>query len=295
MQAATLTRARAAVLRDVVALTKPRVTLMVLFTAAGGMWLAPDSLPTPVIAIMLLTTMAVVSAANSLNCWLERDTDRLMQRTMKRPLPARRLRPRVALVLGAVLGCTSVPILAWMVNPLTGLLGAIALVSYVAIYTPMKRASSLALLVGAVPGALPPLMGWTAATGELDAPGLALFAILFFWQVPHFLAISIYRQHDYDRAGLKTLPSERGIGVAKPQAVLYTGMLLVCSILPYAYQVAGPLYLAVALIVGVYFMAVALSGFRADDDQRWGRRLFLASLVYVTVLFAAILGDGLLA
>ncbi len=223
-------------LRDVIALTKPRITWMVVITAAGGMWLAPEAIGLTRALLMLTTTAAVVGAANALNCWLERDSDRLMARTMNRPLPDGRLEPKIALWLGVALGLTSVPVLTFGVNALTGLLGAIALVSYVAIYTPMKRASSVALLVGAVPGALPPLMGWTAATGSLDAPGLALFAILFFWQIPHFIAIALFRQEDYDRAGLKTLPSELGAEVAKLQAVVYTGLLVVSSLLLYVFR-----------------------------------------------------------
>ncbi|MEM9067315.1 MAG: heme o synthase [Myxococcota bacterium] len=283
------------VVRDVVALTKPRITLMVLVTAAGGMGLAPESLPLGVMLVMLLTTTTVVAAANALNCWLERDSDRLMARTAKRPLPDQRLNPRVALVLGVVLGLVSVPVLTFVVNPLTGLLGAVALVSYVAVYTPMKRASSAALLVGAIPGALPPLMGWTAATGSLDAPGLVLFAILFIWQVPHFLAISIYRQADYDRAGLKTLPSERGVKVALAQSAFYAAMLLAVSTLLYVFRVAGLLYLVSALVLGVGFFASTIQAMRAADPVKGARKSFIASLLYLTLLFAALMVDVLIA
>jgi protoheme IX farnesyltransferase len=273
-------------LRDVIALTKPRITLMVVITAAGGMWLAPNAIELSRALLMLLTTAAVVGAANSLNCWLERDSDRLMARTMKRPLPDGRLEPKIALWLGVVLGLTSVPLLTFGVNALTGLLGAIALVSYVAIYTPMKRASSVALLIGAVPGALPPLMGWTAATGSLDAPGLALFAILFFWQIPHFIAIALFRQEDYDRAGLKTLPSERSPEIAKRQAVLYTGLVVVSSLLLYVFRVAGLLYLVSAILLGVLFFAASLANLRPGTAP--ARKLFVVSLVYLTLLFVAL-------
>ncbi|MBX3246928.1 MAG: heme o synthase [Myxococcales bacterium] len=273
-------------LGDVVALTKPRITLMVVITAAGGMWLAPRAISLFTALVMLATTAAVVAAANALNCWLERDSDRLMQRTMKRPLPDGRLEPKVALWLGVGLGVTSIPLLTFLVNPLTGLLGAIALLSYVAIYTPMKRTSSVALLVGAVPGALPPLMGWTAATESLDPPGLALFAVLFFWQIPHFLAIALFRQDDYDRAGLKTLPSERGVDAAKRQAVLYTGMLVVSSVLLYVFQVAGLLYLVSALLLGFLFFMASIANLRPGTEP--ARKLFVVSLVYLTLLFVAL-------
>lgn len=273
-------------LRDVIALTKPRITWMVVITAAGGMWLAPEAIGLTRALLMLLTTAAVVGAANALNCWLERDSDRLMARTMNRPLPDGRLEPKIALWLGVALGLTSVPVLTFGVNALTGLLGAIALVSYVAIYTPMKRASSVALLVGAVPGALPPLMGWTAATGSLDAPGLALFAILFFWQIPHFIAIALFRQEDYDRAGLKTLPSERGAEVAKLQAVVYTGLLVVSSLLLYVFRVAGMLYLVSAILLGLLFFAAAIANLRPGTAP--ARKLFVVSLLYLTLLFVAL-------
>lgn len=281
-----------ATLRDYVALTKPRITLMVIITAAGGMWLAPNPLPASVVAIMLLTTAMVVGAANTLNMYLERDTDGLMRRTMDRPLPDRRLEPRSALVFGVVLGVVSVPLLWLGVNPLTGLLGAIALVSYVVVYTPLKQISPSALLVGAVPGALPPLMGWTAATGEIGAPGLVLFGILFLWQIPHFIAIALFRKGDYEAAGLKVLPSVRGDRVARYHAVVYSLALLPVSLMLYPLGVAGPIYTVVAFVLGVVFAGVALQGLRASADERWAKRLFFTSLIYLTVLFATLMADA---
>lgn len=279
-------------LRDLIALTKPRITLMVIVTAAGGMYLAPGTLPGLLVATMLLTTAAVVGAANALNCYLERDTDRLMTRTAGRPLPDQRMEPQLALVFGCLLGALSVPLLTFAINPLTGLLGAIALLSYVVVYTPMKQVSPVALLVGAIPGALPPLMGWTAVTNRLDAPGLVLFAILFFWQVPHFIAISIFRQAEYDRAGLKVLPSSRGLDYAKRQALIYTGCLFVVSLMPFPLRVAGPVYLAAALLLGGGFLAVAARGLRAGAKEAWAKQLFVTSLVYLTALFAVLMADA---
>jgi len=279
-------------LRDLVALTKPRITLMVIVTAAGGMYLAPGSLPPALVATMLLTTAAVVGAANALNCYLERDTDRLMSRTATRPLPDDRMEPQLALIFGCALGLVSVPLLTFAINPLTGLLGAIALISYVVIYTPLKQVSPVALLVGAIPGALPPLMGWTAVTNHLDAPGLVLFGVLFFWQVPHFIAISIFRQSEYDRAGLKVLPSVRGIDYAKRQAVLYTACLVVVSLMLFPLRVAGYVYLATAAILGSWFLIVAIRGLRQDAGEAWSKKLFVTSLVYLTVLFAVLMIDA---
>ncbi len=278
-------------LRDLVALTKPRINLMVIITAAGGMWLAPGNLPPSLVFTMLLTTAAVVGAANALNCYLERDTDRLMERTASRPLPDRRMEPGLALVFGCTLGLLSVPILSIAINPLTGLLGAVALVSYVVIYTPMKQYSPVALLVGAIPGAMPPLMGWTAVTNSLDAPGLVLFGVLFLWQIPHFIAISIFRQADYERAGLKVLPSVRGLDYAKRQAFLYTACLVVVSLMLFPLRVAGYFYLATALALGGRFLFVAAQGFSSEAGDAWAKKLFFTSLIYLTVLFSVLMLD----
>ena len=280
-------------MRDLVALTKPRITMMVLVTAAGGMWLAPGSLDVVSMVVMLTTTGMVVGAANTLNCYLERDSDRLMARTAGRPLPDRRLEPSWALTLGVVMSLFAVPTLIVAVNVVTGLLGLLALVSYVAIYTPMKQYTPAALFVGALPGALPPLMGWTAVTGRVDTPGLVLFGILFLWQIPHFIAISIFRQEEYERAGLKVLPSVRGIRSAKRQAALYAGALWVVSLLLVPYGLAGTIYLAAALVLGGHFFWIALRGFSAEDDDVWAKKLFVASLFYLTALFAALIFDAL--
>jgi len=279
--------------RDMLALTKPRITLMVLVTTAGGMWLAPGEVGLASIAVMLLTTGMVVGAANTLNCYLERDSDRLMARTASRPLPDRRLEPSWALTLGVLMGLFAVPTLTFAVNPTTGLLGLIALVSYVAIYTPMKQYTPAALFVGALPGALPPLMGWTALTGRIEAPGLVLFAVLFLWQIPHFIAISIFRQEEYERAGLKVLPSVRGIKAAKRQAAFYTGALWAVSLLLVPYGLAGPIYLTSALVFGAYFFWMALRGFEAEDSKLWAKKFFVASLIYLTALFAGLIIDAI--
>jgi protoheme IX farnesyltransferase len=279
--------------RDLIALTKPRITLMVLVTAAGGMWLAPGSLDVTSMAVMLLTTGMVVGAANTLNCYLERDSDRLMARTANRPLPDRRLEPSWALVLGVLMGLFAVPTLTIAVNPVTGLLGLIALISYVAIYTPMKQYTPAALFVGALPGALPPLMGWTAVTGSIDVPGLVLFGVLFFWQIPHFIAISIFRQEEYERAGLKVLPSVRGIRSAKVQSAIYAAALWAVSLLLVPYGPAGAIYLVTAVVLGGYFFWMALRGFKAEDSNAWAKKFFVASLIYLTTLFAALIIDAL--
>ncbi|MEZ4468518.1 MAG: protoheme IX farnesyltransferase [bacterium] len=170
--------------RDLLALAKPSVTMLVVITTAGGLWLAPGSLSWAALFATLAGTVLVVAAANTLNCWWERESDKHMARTKGRPLPAGRMRPATALALGIGLSLVSVPLLTALVNPLTGMLAAIALFSYVLVYTPMKQHSPHAVIVGAIPGAMPPLMGWTAVTGQIDLAGLILFGVLFIWQIP---------------------------------------------------------------------------------------------------------------
>lgn len=282
--------------RDLVSLTKPRITLMVLITTGGGLWLAPGALAPLAVAATLLGTALVVSSANALNCWMERDLDRHMARTKNRPLPAGRLDARTALMFGLALGAFAVPLLVLAVNPLTGLLAAIALVSYVWIYTPMKQRSPAALLVGSIPGAMPPLMGWTAATGSLEAPGIVLFGILFLWQLPHFLAIAMFRQEEYTKAGIRVMPAVRGVARTRLHAALYAGALVPVSLLLVPLGIAGTLYLAVVGVAGALFAALCIAGlFRSIVAQhganRWARAVFLASLAYLPLLFAALAID----
>ena len=196
---------RLAPVADLVALVKPTIMMMALLTAAGAMSLAPGAIEPGRALWLIAGTALIVGSANTLNMYLERDIDCLMARTRRRPLPMHRLTPRTALVFGALQGALSLPVLA-RVNLVTAALGLIALVLYVGVYTPMKQRSHWATWIGAIPGAMPALMGWTAATGRIELGGLAVFGVLLFWQIPHFHAIALYRQRDYDAAGLKTFP-----------------------------------------------------------------------------------------
>jgi protoheme IX farnesyltransferase len=279
--------------RELWALTKPRITLMVVITAAGGMWLAPGAI-TPVSLVAALSALAlVVGGANALNCWLERDVDALMARTASRPLPARRLAPRPALLFGLGLGAVSIPALWLLVNPLTALLGAASLVLYVCVYTPMKQITPSALLVGAIPGAMPPLMGWTAVTDRVELPGLVLFGILFLWQLPHFIAISIVRQDDYERAGLKVLPSVRGERASRAHAFGWALLLVPVTVLPTLVGVAGWGYFTVGLGAALAYVTAAAAGLVAPaGETRWAKRLFLVSLAYLPIVFAALMIDA---
>lgn len=275
---------------DLVALVKPRIMIMALLTAAGAMSVAPGDAPQARAIWLVIGTALIVGAANTLNMWLERDIDCLMARTRNRPLPQHRLQPRTALVFGALQGALSLPALA-MVNLLTAALGLFALVLYVGVYTPMKQRSHWATWVGAVPGALPALMGSTAATGRIDVPGLAVFAVLFFWQIPHFHAIALYRQRDYDAAGLKTLPGEHGVAAARRHIVAYLAVQVAVSLTLFPLGVAGPVYLATAVVLGAAVLVQAARGLRGGT-ARWARNVFLGSIVYLPVLFAVMVLDG---
>jgi len=277
--------------RDVIALSKPRITLMVLLTAAGGIWLAPAYASRITVAFALAGTALIVAGANALNMYIERDIDGLMKRTKNRPLPSGRMAPRVALVFGVVCSVTAVPLLAFGVNTTTALLAVLANLLYVLAYTPLKQRSHWALQVGAVPGAIPPLLGWTAATGRVDWGGLVLFAILFFWQIAHFHAIALFRKLEYGRAGLVVLPNVEGDEAARHSIVRHAGALVSASFLLVPLHIAHGIYLAAAIVLGAGFVAVALRGLRRDATARWSRAAFGASLVYLMGLFAAVAID----
>jgi protoheme IX farnesyltransferase len=284
------TRARRSTLaRDLVALTKPRITVIVLATGAAGLVVAPGSVARSTAWISLLATALIVASANALNMWWERDVDGLMSRTRKRPLPAGRMAADVALAFGLFLGVVSTPVL-FAINVATGILGLVALVTYVAIYTPMKRHTWLALLVGAVPGAMPPLMGWTTVTGRLDAGGLLLFAILFLWQVPHFGAIALFRKDDYARAGLQVLSVQHGDRASRIVMFLFAVALVATTLLAQPLHVAGAAYTVVAAVLGAGFVGLTVRRGRATLDS-WAKRVFAYSIVYLVVLLVALLLD----
>src|SRR6185436_19966678 len=219
----------------------------------------------------LIGTALLVAASNALNMYMERDADALMDRTRDRPLPRAIVSPEAALAFGAGLTCVGIALVFLGSNLLTGLLGMLAVSGYVAVYTPLKRVSGAAVFVGAIPGALPPLMGWTAVTGHLDAPGLALFAVLFLWQIPHFLAIAIYRGADYARAGFKVLPLTVSARVTRATMLAFSVLLVAVTIALEPLHVAGPRYALVAALLGAIFIGWAAAGFRRAAESRWAR------------------------
>jgi protoheme IX farnesyltransferase len=282
------TRSLQAVAADVLSLTKPRLSSLVMFTAAGGLWLSGAEFDALRWSLVMLGTWGTVGAANALNCWFERESDKYMARTANRPLPAGRMDPAHALTFGLVMALVSLPLLAVTANLLTAVLGATALVSYVLVYTPLKPRTGWAMLAGSLPGALPPLMGWTAGTNALGAGGLALFAILFLWQLPHFLAISLYRKNEYRAAGLASVAISSGDDAARIWSAIFSAMLLVSAAGPYFAGVAGAAYLGVSLFLSGLFLAYAIYGAMTRAGPKWARQYFLSSLLYLVGVFVAL-------
>jgi protoheme IX farnesyltransferase len=243
------------------------------------------------LTFLVLGTALVASGAAALNQLLERDYDAKMRRTANRPLPSGRLQPATVMIFGGVCAVAGIIYLALLVNPLTSVIGAVSLVSYLFIYTPLKRVTWLNTAIGAIPGALPPLMGWTAAHGELSRGGWALFAILFFWQLPHFLAIAWIYREEYAKAGFVMLPviDPEGERTAR-QAVSHTLGLLPISLCPFLFHLTGPIYLLGALALGLAFVWFAMQFARELTVAR-ARQLFYVSITYLPLLLILMVWD----
>ena len=273
------------------ALTKPRLNFLTVATSLAGYFVAPAGLPDrgafwPYAAGVYL----LAAGAATLNMWLERDVDALMRRTRDRPLPSGRLKEAPVFWAGLALTVAALAILALATNRLTAALGLLLWVSYLLIYTPMKRLSSLAILAGAVPGALPPVMGWTAAGGAIDHAAGALFLLMFVWQVPHFLSIAALYGDDYQNAGLKVLGHEAGTAAAGRQMVLYAALMVPVSFWCYKVGLAGPRFAAVGVFLSLAFTLFAVRAAQKPGRES-ARALLLASVTYLPLLFAAMLAD----
>ncbi len=276
------------ILRGLVELSKPGVSRLVMVTTACGALAAPGHTDVTRLVFALVGTALVVAGANALNMLLERDTDAFMTRTQNRPLPTGRLRPDDALVFGVGVAIAGLVLLAHFVSMAAVALAALALLSYVLIYTPLKRVTPAALYVGAVPGALPPAIGYAAMTGKLDSVGLYLFLILLVWQLPHFIAISVFRSEEYARAGLKIVPVQYGLRSAKWHIVAFSVLLLAVTLMPVIAGVAGWVYGVIAALSGGAYVAWALRGLRADASNAWARSLFLSSMPHLVLVMAAL-------
>jgi protoheme IX farnesyltransferase len=294
---------------DYLALTKPRIVALVVLTVAAGFvtglpaaarvgftgnaGTSPLAVQLWILANVMLGTALVAGGTNALNQIAERDVDALMRRTRNRPLPAGRLEPNAARVFAWSIAVLGVVQLAALVNLTTALLAALTLVSYVFAYTPLKRKTSISTLVGAVPGALPIVGGWTASGAPLDASAAVLFGVLFLWQMPHFLALSWMYRADYERAGLRMLSIEDGTGeMTFRQAALNAAALVPISLAPTALGMAGRTYFATAALLSLSLLVLSIAAARSPSP-RAARRLFLATLAYLPVLLGVLVANRL--
>ena len=266
---------------------------MAVLMTGGGMILAKGPGELWGVVLTLFWTALAVASANTINQYLERDVDGLMARTQKRPLPSRRMNPPLALWFGIGMGIISLGMLVF-VNILTAWLGAVALIMYTLIYTPLKLKTPFALMIGAIPGAMPPLMGWTAGTNAIQWPGIVLFLILFFWQLPHFLAIAIFYKDEYEKAGICTGPSVRGIRVTQLEMLVYSSLLLPISLLMVPLGFAGWIYAIVALLSGLMLVWLSFRGVLLNAGTHWARKFFVATLLYLPIITLGLFIDRIL-
>jgi protoheme IX farnesyltransferase len=273
-------------------LTKPRITFLIVLTSAAGFALAsPGSVNYAAMVSAMLGIALLSSGIATINQYMERDLDALMRRTANRPLPSGRLLPWEALAFGSGLTVFAEAYLAIVVNPLTAVLGLTVIAGYLFGYTPLKTRTSLSTMVGAFPGAVPPLIGWAAARGSIGLEAWVLFAILFLWQFPHFLAIAWMYREDYSRAGILMLPVVEPDGrVTAQQIVIYTVLLLPVSLLPAALGISGKVYLYGAIVLGLLFLYSSIRAAFSKSKQE-ARRLLLASVIYLPLLFILMVLD----
>lgn len=273
-------------------LTKPRIAFMLVLTSAAGFYLgSTGEFQTGLFINAMIGITLLAFGVATLNQYIERDIDRRMTRTEKRPLPSGKLMPAEALIFG-ILQCIIAELyLVFLVNGLTAVLGLTVIIGYVLMYTPMKTRTSASTAVGAFPGAMPPLMGWTAAANEITAPAVVLFAILFLWQFPHFLAIAWMYRKQYANAGIKMLPVVEPSGrLTARQMVLFAAMLIPVSLAPYILGTAGVIYLVGAVLLGIWFLYASIKTAREKTDES-ARRLLMVSVIYLPLIFGLMVLD----
>jgi protoheme IX farnesyltransferase len=279
---------------DFVALLKPRVMSLVVFSGLAGLLVAPGSIH-PLIAAVAIFCIAIGSGASgAINMWYERDIDALMARTKNRPLPAGRMAPETAIAFGVTLAVAAVVLMGLIVNWTAAILLAMAEAFYVFVYTVwLKRRTPQNIVIGGAAGAFPPMIGWAAVTGDLALLPVLLFAIIFMWTPPHFWALALYRSGDYARAGVPMLPVVAGPKATKRQILLYSLLLVPLTLVPYALGLAGAVYGASAGLLGAVFLAGAVA-VQFDETDRSPRRLFAFSILYLFLLLSALVADSLL-
>jgi len=275
-----------------VELTKPRITFLIVLTSAAGFCLGSRGAVNYLLFANAMISIGLLSSGiATLNQFIERDLDGLMRRTASRPLPTGRLAPLEAMWLGVLLTAGAETYLALFVNGLSAVLGLTVIAGYLFLYTPLKTRSTLSTAVGAFPGAMPPLIGWTAARGEIDVAAWVLFAILFLWQFPHFLAIAWMYREDYGRAGIRMLPVVEPEGrVTGQQIIAYSLMLVPVSLLPTVLGISGRFYFVTALALGLLFLASGIRVALSKSNQH-ARQLLLASVFYLPLLFGVMVLD----
>jgi protoheme IX farnesyltransferase len=279
-------------LKDIMELTKFRLSFLVVFSAVMAYLLAnPFAADWLKITLLSLGGFLVTASSNTINQLIEKDTDKLMDRTKNRPLPAGRMKPIEAYLIAGFTGVIGIFILGVVFNPVSGLLGALALISYAFIYTPFKKISPVAVFIGAIPGSMPLLIGWTAATGTIGLGGILLFTIQFFWQIPHFWSIAWLLNEDYQKAGYHLLPSSDGKNrTTALQNIPYLVCLIAVSTLPYAFGFTGIISLAISLIAGLFFLIKGIQ-LATDISDKSARSLMFASFMYIPVVFIAFVLD----
>ncbi len=279
-------------LQQLLALTKPRVVSLIVFTAVIGMFLStPGMVPLHALLFGTLGIALVAGAAAAINCLVEQKIDALMARTRARPLPLGQLTSLQTLVFASVVGGTGLFVLYALVNPLTMWLTLATFVGYAIVYTViLKPLTPQNIVVGGASGAMPPVLGWTAVTGEIHSDALLLFLIIFAWTPPHFWALALYRKKEYAKAGVPMLPVTHGDRFTRLHVLLYTLILVAVSVLPFTTRMSGVVYLAAALVLGAVFLGYALRIY-ADYSDALARKTFRYSIVYLSLLFAALLID----
>lgn len=296
VSAAELAESRAIGLRDrlssFVELTKPRIAIMLLLTSAAGFYIGTKgSFDFVLFANAMIGILLLAFGVATLNQYIERRTDALMERTAKRPLPTGRVTPNEALIFGLVQCLVAELYLFFLVNPLTAVLGISVIVGYVLLYTPLKTRTTASTAIGAIPGAMPPLMGWTAAADEITLGAWALFTMLFLWQFPHFLAIAWMYRDEYAKAGIKMLPVIEPSGkITARQIVLFAIMLVPVSLAPFFMNFAGVVFLVGASLLGIWFLIESILTARAKTVER-ARRLLMVSVLYLPLIFALAVVD----
>ncbi|HET6604673.1 MAG TPA: heme o synthase [Xanthomonadaceae bacterium] len=281
-----------AISRQYLELTKPRVVALIVFTAIVGMLLATPGVP-PWRALVFgsLGIWLAAASAAAINHLLDQHIDAVMARTAHRPLPTGALKPRQVLVFALALGIASMLILVWQVNLLTAALTFASLIGYAVVYTVyLKRATPQNIVIGGAAGAAPPVLGWTAVTGEVHPYALLLFLIIFVWTPPHFWALAIYRREDYARAAVPMLPVVYGVRFTRWHVLYYTILLVIVTVLPWLTGMSGLFYLGGAMVLGAGFLWYAIRLLK-PPDERFAMRVFNYSIVYLMALFAFLLGD----